>query len=264
MDHHTSWFSFLPGYQWLHHYLQAHYSDYVLINGQGMAPPGGEYETVHHIFAAALVILLLMIMAVVARIRISDLEKAIVPSPKFGLVNFFELVLETILGLMKDFIGPEYKRYVPLVGTLALFILVSNLLGLVPGFVPPTDNLNTTFACGLVVFVYFNFQGLRKQGIAHITHLLNPIGATWGWILSPLLGPIELIGLCVRPVSLAVRLMANMLGGHKVLFAFAGIFPLLLPLPFYILGFLVCVIQTAVFTLLSISYIAMHTAEAEH
>lgn len=260
MDHHTSWFSWLPGYQDLHHYLNEHYRHTILF-------PGGEgatFETVHHIFAAALVVIVLMLLSLYARARVKDVEKALIPPSRFGVVAFFEIILDAVMGMMKGVIGPEYKRYVPLIGTLALFILLSNLLGLIPGFVPPTDNLNTTLACALVVFVYFNFQGLRVHGIHHILHLANPVGAWWGWFLAPLMLPLEVISLSVRPISLSLRLAGNMIGDHKVLFAFAGLVPILVPLPFYALGLLVSVIQTAVFCILSTVYIAVHTAHEEH
>ena len=104
-------------------------------------------------------------------------------------------------------------------------------MGLVPGFVPPTDNLNTTFACALVVFLWFNYYGLKVHGIGHITHLLNPLGTKAGWFFFWFFGPVEILGLLVRPVTLAVRLACNMIGDHAILFAFAGIFPLLLPIP---------------------------------
>jgi F-type H+-transporting ATPase subunit a len=130
---------------------------------------------------------------------------------------------------------------------------------------PATDNLNTTFACGVIVFCYFNFHGLRAHGIGHITHLMFPAGTgVLGWILMPLLFPIELLALFVRPVTLGIRLAANMIGDHAVLLGFAGVMPLLIPLPFYVLGLLVCVIQTVVFCILSCVYISLHTAEAEH
>jgi F-type H+-transporting ATPase subunit a len=254
MDHHTSWFSFMPGYEWLLHKVQS--QDLELLARGGTS-------TVHHVYAAALVILILAILSFIARSRIADTEKAIIPPKKFGIVAFFELFLEILFGLMESIIGPTYKRYVPLIGTLGLFILVSNLLGLIPGMVPPTDNLNTTLACGVVVFVYFNYHGIRTNGIHHFLHIANPIGAWWGWFLSPLLLPVELISVCVRPITLGIRLAANMIGDHALLFAFAGIFPLLLPLPFYALGLLVCLVQTAVFVILSCVYIALHTAEHE-
>lgn len=256
MDHHTSWLSFLPGYGNLLHFVQDRY-------GSTEVMAKGGPTTVHHVYAALLVLLILGVASLVARLRVKDLEKAVIPPSKLGVVAFFELFLETVFGLMEQIIGPTYKRYVPLIGTIGLFIFTSNLIGLVPGMLPATDNLNTTLALGLIVFVYFNFHGLRVQGLHHLTHLANPVGTWWGWFLMPLMLPIELISLCVRPVSLGIRLAANMVGDHAVLFAFAGIFPLLLPLPFYALGLLVALIQTAVFVILSCVYIALHTAEAE-
>ncbi len=237
MDHHQSWYDLLPGY------------------------PG---HAVNHLTSALLVVLVLGFFAFRANRQLANIDNCLVPSPKFSILNFFEIVIEGLLGLMRDIIGPDYKRHVPVIGSLALFILFSNLLGLVPGFSPPTDTLNTTLACGLVVFIYFNYQGMRVHGIGHWTHLANPIGEWWGWFLMPLFLPIELISMSVRPFSLAIRLAGNMIGDHKVLFAFAGIMPFLLPLPFYALGFLVSLIQTAVFCILSCVYISLHTQEESH
>lgn len=255
MDHHTSWLSFLPGYQSFLHYVQGHSTD--------LLASGGTPTTVHHVYAAIVVLLLLGGASLVAQRRIRDLETAIVPPARFGLVAFFELFLETLFGLMESIIGPTYKRYVPVIGSLALFILVNNLMGLIPGMRAGTDNLNTTAACGIIVFLYFNGHGLRVHGLGHITHLLNPVGVWWGWFLAPLLAPIEIISLCVRPVTLGIRLAANLIGDHALLMAFAGIFPLLLPIPFYAMGVLVSLVQTAVFTILSCVYIGLHTSEAE-
>lgn len=263
MDHHLSWYHFLPGYDALHQLFQENLHRTVIFNG-GILPKEGVFETVHHMVAGLIVVVLLVVMSVVMRMRLQNMEKVIVPSPRITLLNLVEVLIETCLGLMRDIIGPDYKRHLPLVGTLALFILCSNLLGLVPGFVPPTDNLNTTLACGLVVFLYFNYQGFRVQGIGHITHLANPIGEWWGWFLAPLFLPIEAIGLLVRPFSLGIRLAGNMIGDHKVLFAFAGVMPFLLPLPFFVLGLLVSLIQTAVFCILTCVYISLHTQEASH
>lgn len=254
MDHHTTWFSWAPGYQSLLEYLNTRYGDQVYF------PAGAStYSTVNHVYAGAFVVLLLMALSLYARSKLKDVEKAIIPPREFGVVAFFELVMDVIIGMMKGILGPHYKRYVPMIGTCALFILFSNLLGLVPGMAPPTDNLNTNAAAAVVVFIWFNYHGLREQGIHHITHILNPIGEWWGWFLAPLLGGIEIISIIVRPVALALRLAGNMIGDHTVLFIFAGFFPLLLPLPFYALGALVSIIQTAVFCILSTLYIALHT-----
>lgn len=263
MDHHLSWYHFLPGYDALHEFFKTHFHKTVIFNG-GILPDEGVFETVHHMVAGLLVVFLLVLMALLMRYKLRNIENVLVPSPRITLFNLVEVLIETCLGLMRDVIGPDYKRHLPLVGTLALFILCSNLLGLIPGFVPPTDNLNTTLACGLVVFCYFNYQGFRVQGIGHITHLANPIGEWWGWFLAPLFLPIEAIGLLVRPFSLGIRLAGNMIGDHKVLFAFAGVMPFLLPIPFFILGLLVSLIQTAVFCILTCVYISLHTQEASH
>lgn len=263
MDHHTSWYNFLPFYDGLLAFFQDNFSQTVIFRN-GILPKVRVFETVHHIFAAILVFLILFIFSFLAKKRLNNLESSLIPSPKISILNLFELLIEVLMSLMKDIIGKDYRRYVPIVGTLALFILVSNLLGLVPGFVPPTDNLNTTIGCGLVVFCYFNFYGFKAHGLGHITHLANPLGAWWGWFLSPLLFPVELVGLFVRPLSLGIRLAGNMIGDHKVLFAFAGVMPLLLPLPFYVLGLMVSIIQTIVFCLLTCVYISLHTQEEGH
>jgi F-type H+-transporting ATPase subunit a len=263
MDHHSSWYHLLPWYEQLMTFLQENFSHTVIFRS-GLFPKEKIFETVHHIFAALLVLVILIALSLFARARLKNIEKALVPSPNITIANVLEVFMSVVMGLMKDIIGKDYKRHVPMVGTLALFILVSNLLGLIPGFVPPTDNLNTTIGCGVVVFLYFNWHGLRVHGFGHITHLANPLGAWWGWFLSPLLFPVELIGLLVRPLSLGIRLAGNMIGDHKVLFAFAGVMPFLLPLPFYLLGLLVCIIQTIVFCLLTCVYISLHTQEDSH
>lgn len=263
MDHHSSWYHFLPWYSQLLSFFQEHFSSTVVFRS-GLMPKERIFETMHHVFAAILVLLILVFFSLWARLRLRNIEKAVVPSPKITVVNLLEVLMTVVMGLMSDIIGKDYKRYVPLVGTLALFILCSNLLGLVPGFVPPTDNLNTTIGCGLVVFAYFNYHGFRVHGFGHLTHLANPLGAWWGWLLAPLLFPVELIGILVRPLSLGIRLAGNMIGDHKVVFAFAGVLPFLLPLPFYLLSLLVCIIQTIVFCLLTCVYISLHTQEESH
>ncbi|MBL4819248.1 MAG: F0F1 ATP synthase subunit A [Deltaproteobacteria bacterium] len=207
MDHHQSWYDFLPGY------------------------PG---HSVNHIAAAVLVLLMLAMMALASNRRLRDIDACLVPSPSFSILNFFEIILETGMGLMRDIIGPDYKRHVPLIGSLALFILFSNLLGLIPGFTPPTDSLNTTLACGLVVFVYFNYHGFRVQGIGHITHLANPVGVWWGWFLAPLFFPIEIISLSVRPFSLAIRLAGNMIGDQRCSLLLQGLCPFWFRCPFWL------------------------------
>ena len=155
-------------------------------------------------------------------------------------------------------------RHFWIVAPLAFFILFSNLLGLVPGFLPPTESFNTTFACGAIVFLYYNIDALRRMGFGHIAHMANPVGEPWGWILAPLFLPVELISHCIRPVSLSVRLLCNIAGDHLVLGVFVGIAPFLLPIPFMALGLFVALVQTFIFTLLSCVYIGEVEANVAH
>jgi F-type H+-transporting ATPase subunit a len=152
----------------------------------------------------------------------------------------------------------------PLIGTCAFFILISNVIGLVPGFLPPTSNFNTTLGCGIIIFAATHLYGLKVNGFNHIKHLFGPvIGIKW-LPLMLLMFFIELISHIARPLSLGIRLMANMTADHLVLTIFLGLVPFLVPLPMYVLGSIVVVVQTLVFCLLSTVYISMAIEEAEH
>ena len=130
-----------------------------------------------------------------------------------GTQNFVEVILEQFLQLIEDVLGPGGRRYLPLIATLGLFILVSNLLGLVPGLISPTGNLMTTAACALVVFFSYHAIGIKKQGLGHyLKHFMGPVPA-----LAPLMIPIEVISHLARPLSLTLRLFGNMTGGHILL-----------------------------------------------
>jgi len=159
----------------------------------------------HHVAFSWLVMVVLVVVGVAAARRPS-----LVP---VGLQNAMEAVLEFILGLIDDVIGPEGRRFLPLIATLGLYIFASNLLGLVPGFTAPTDNVNTTGACAIVVFFSYHWIGIRKSGLrAYLRHFTGPMPA-----LAPLMVPIELISHFARPLSLTLRLFGNMLGGHILL-----------------------------------------------
>jgi F-type H+-transporting ATPase subunit a len=159
----------------------------------------------HHVAFGWLVMVLLVVAGIAAARR-----SALVPT---GLQNAMEAALEFVLALIDDVIGPEGRRYLPLVATLGFFIFGSNLLGLVPGFAAPTDNVNTTAACAIVVFFTYHWIGIRKHGLwAYLKHFAGPMPA-----LAPLMVPIELISHLARPLSLTLRLFGNMLGGHILL-----------------------------------------------
>jgi F0F1-type ATP synthase, subunit a len=131
-----------------------------------------------------------------------------------GLQNFLEVVLEQFQQMIDDVMGPEGRRYLPLIATLGLFILMGNLLGLVPGLVGVTGNLNTNAACAIVVFVAYHWIGARKQGlIPYLKHFAGPVPLA----LKPLMFVIEIISHLARPLSLTLRLFGNIVGGHILL-----------------------------------------------
>ncbi|PLX92835.1 MAG: ATP synthase F0 subunit A [Desulfuromonas sp.] len=174
-----------------------------------------------------------------------------------GWQNLMESVVGGIENLITETMGPKGKTYFPLIATFALFILVSNLVALVPGFYPPTANLNTNAALALTVFAMTHIIGVKEHGISYLKHFMGPILA-----LAPLIFIIEIIGHLARPLSLSLRLFGNMYGHEIVLMIFFALVPLFLPIPMMMMGILVAFIQAFVFTLLAMIYIAGALEEA--
>jgi F-type H+-transporting ATPase subunit a len=256
MSPHNTWFDFLPGYaalkQALHPSLVRTWSWQVFQTTN--------FDLVH-VMGALLVLVFLGFAAFRYSVAVSGAGDAgLVPPPRFGLRNLFEVLADTVIGLMAGVMGEkEARRYLPLVGTLFLFILFSNLLGLIPGFLPPTETLKTNLALSIAVFILSHVFGVREHGLKYFKHFLGPI-----WWLIPLMLPIELISHFARPLSLSMRLMGNIVGDHKLVGVFFGILPLLLPIPFMLMGVLVCVVQAVVFSLLTTVYIGQAVAHEEH
>ncbi len=208
------------------------------------------------LFVAALVI----VLALVARSQISDVDTAVVPDERLTLRTFMEVFIGYFYDLMKDMMGAKRaKRYFPVIGTLSLIIFFSNVLGLVPGLIPPTSSLNTTAGCAAVAFLSFNYYGIKENGLGYFKHLAGPV-----WWLAPLILPIELLSLCIRPVTLSIRLMLNMAVDHLLVTITLGMVPLFVPIPIMMLGTLVCVVQVLVFCLLTSIYITLATEHEDH
>jgi F-type H+-transporting ATPase subunit a len=225
-----------------------------------------------HMFMSVVVVGLIVVLALVARsaYKGSDRE-AMIPEGGWSVRNAFEAIFDATLDSMADMMGRENaKRYFPVIGALVVFILLSNLVGLIPGFTPPTQNLNTNAAMAISVFFFYNTVGFVKHGASYMKEFFGPI-----LLIAPLMFVIEIIGHLARPLSLAVRLAGNMGGDHAVLGAFNTVgsqlfnaattfeLPFLVPVPFFFLGLVVSVIQTMVFALLSAVYISM-ALEVEH
>jgi F-type H+-transporting ATPase subunit a len=182
-----------------------------------------------------------------------------VPEAKLSARTFVEVVVEALSGLVESTMGSRGPEFMLIIGTLALFILFNNLSGLVPGFAPATDNVNTTFACSLTVFVLTHVYGVREHGIKYLKHFVGPF-----WWLAILFVPIELISHLARPLSLGLRLFGNMTGDHLVTAIFFSLVPFLMPVPVLFLGLFVAFVQTFVFILLSMAYFSGAVAHEEH
>lgn len=171
--------------------------------------------------------------------------------------NFFEILISGMENFMIDITGEEGRWLFPIIGTIFLYIFSCNLIGLVPGFFPPTASLNTTLSCALTVVVLTHLIGIKYHGAKYIKHFMGPV-----WWMVPIIFPIEVIGHVARILSLSFRLFGNMMGHELVLgilFALAGLF--FAPLPIMALGIFVALVQAFVFFLLSIMYF---TGSMEH
>ena len=214
-----------------------------------------------HIITFALVAILFLIAGVIYRAKVSATKNNIVPDKGVSFRNIFEALGQFIYNLARNIMGEEEaKKYFSVIMLLFTLVFANNLIGLLPGFLPPTDNFNTTLALGVFVFIYYNLQGIKAQGIVgHIKHFMGPV-----WYLAILIFPIELISHSVRPLSLGLRLKGNMEGDHLVLSIFSGLVPYIVPIPFYVIGLFVCFMQAFVFTLLTMVYISLATAHHDH
>lgn len=229
-----------------------------MLTGESDSILADETGHVGHVFGALFILILLAIIAFLANAKVKETQGAIVPEDRLTVRTFVELFVGAAYSMMSDIMGPKPARYfLPLIGTCAFFILFSNLLGLVPGFTPPTDNLNTTLAMALVIFLATHIYGVKENGFNHVKHLFGPIIAWYALPLMILMFAIEVISHIARPISLSIRLMANMVADHLVVGAFLTVFAFLVPVPVMVLGTLVCIVQTLVFCILSTVYIGL-------
>jgi F-type H+-transporting ATPase subunit a len=212
-----------------------------------------------HVSNGILVSVILISIVAFGYRQLKRTEEEVIPEPRLTFRNFVEVIVEGVSKLVSDSMGPRGKEFILIVGTLALFILFNNLSGLVPGFLPATDNVNTTFACSLTVFVLTHYYGFKEHGIKYLRHFTGPF-----WWLAPLMVPIEIIGHLARPLSLGLRLFGNITGDHLVTAIFFGLIPLIVPLPVMFLGLFVAFVQTFVFILLSMAYFSGAISHEEH
>ena len=239
MGEHGTWFDYLTKFDawnrfnaWAQHHLGR-------TSGLKMFETGW---TLSHVLITLLVVAFVAWGSLSFFRGLKTKDKGLVPPRTMNLRNFFEFMAESVYGMVEGAMGEKNAaRFYPLIGALWLFILFSNLFALIPGTAAPTDTLKTTLGIALFVFVLTHYYGVKEHGLAYFKHFLGPV-----WWLSWLMLPIEIVSHIARPVSLAVRLMGNMMADHKVVMSFFALVPILVPLPFLLLGLLVCVLQALV------------------
>lgn len=222
---------------------------------------GHKLHIAQHVLTFFTVGVLFLLVGVLYRSKSSNVKNIAIPDRGITFRNIVEAIGQFVYNLARNIMGEEQaKRYYSVIVLLFSFIFINNVIGLIPGFLPPTDNFNTTLALGIFVFIYYNYQGIKEQGIVgHIKHFMGPV-----WYLAILIFPIELISHAVRPLSLGLRLKGNMEGDHLVLSIFSNLVPYIVPIPFYVIGLFVCFMQAFVFTLLTMVYISLATAHHDH
>ena len=206
------------------------------------------HTNVHVLYSWVVMIFLIVVGSLAVR------KVTLVPGK---LQNLFEMIVSGIEDFMVDITGEEGRWLFPITATVFIYVFVGNIVGIIPGFFPPTANLNTTASCALTVVVFTHIIGIKYHGVKYIKHFLGPV-----WWMVPLILPIEIIGHLARILSLSFRLFGNMMGHEivlSILFGLAGAF--FAPLPIMALGIFVAFVQGFVFFLLSIIYF---TGAMEH
>jgi F-type H+-transporting ATPase subunit a len=212
-----------------------------------------------HVATSLIVAAIIVVFTLLARRQLNAATDPAIPDDSLSLRNIAEVLVEGISSIAESTIGHDWRKYINLYGSFFVFILFANLIGLVPGFAPPTANFNVTFALGLISFFAYNFFAFKEQGLAYLKHFVGPL-----LLLAPLMIPVEIISNAVRPLSLSVRLLGNMTGDHMTIEIFTGLTKVVIPVIFYFLGAFVCVLQAFVFTLLSMVYVANVIGHGDH
>ncbi|MCX4240358.1 F0F1 ATP synthase subunit A [Paraliomyxa miuraensis] len=252
MGDHDTWYTLLPFWHDLEHsFEEGLRRDWKFLMFQDT------HFTMVHVVGALIAALIILVATFRYRSYAASAESknGLIPSRRFTLAAMMDGFVGAVYRLSVDVMGEkDAKRFLPLTGTLGLFIFCCNLQGLIPGLLPPTDTLKTNLALSLFVFVVYNAMGLYRNGMSYLAHFLGPKLGGFPW-LFPIFLPVEIASHLGRPVSLSLRLMGNILADHKVVLAIAGLIAVLAPVPFLLLGVLVVIVQTLIFTLLTIIYI---------
>ncbi len=243
----------MPEQLWFTEFINHHFGSAItaLLHTIGIHPTYPEAPITNAVAMEILVVILLLLFFLVVRARLS------VEKPG-GLQHMVEAVEEFIADQAHGVIGHGYERYLPYAIALGYFILLANLLGLVPGFESPTASPVVPLGCAVVTFIYYHFHGIRTHGVHYIKQFVGPV-----LLLSPLMFLIEVVSHFARILSLTVRLYANMFAGDMVTLAFFSLIPVLVPTLFLGLHLGVALVQTFIFVMLTLVYLGMAVSE-EH
>jgi F-type H+-transporting ATPase subunit a len=225
-------------------------------------PVNALWHSVQHAFAWDIPdhVIMALLVLLISAILFPLMARSIKRENPGHFQQILELVVSGLKGLLRDIIGHDGDRYLYIIGGFAAFIFVSNIFGIFFFLQPPTSNPNTTFGLALCAFLYYNYQGIRSQGLGHyLKHFMGPMP-----LLAPLMIPIEIIGHLARILSLGMRLFGNIFGEHTATGIFMGMLPFVLPWPMMGLGIFGAFLQTFVFIMLTMVYIAGATVVEEH
>jgi F-type H+-transporting ATPase subunit a len=207
-----------------------------------------------HVFNGLLVFVVLLVASLIYKSSLKSVDQEIMPTSGTGLKNILQAAVESLHSMVSGVIKQHPEDYTPFLGAIFIYIFVSNMIALIPGVLPPTENINTNMAIALSVFIYYNAMGIKRQGLkTYLAHFWGPVA-----LLGPLIFTLEFfVANCLRPISLSLRLFGNINGDHLVLKAFTDLVPIGVPIIFLAFGIFVAFIQAFVFTLLSTIYVGL-------
>lgn len=209
------------------------------------------------IFHGVVVTVFLTVLAILYNVSLKAVEDEVIPDGRVSLKNIVQSAVQSLHELVSGSVHHHPEHYTPFLGSVFIYIFIANLMGLVPGFLPPTQSMQANLAVALCVFVFYHAVGIKTVGVKkYLAHFVGPIA-----ILGVIMVPIELISHMIRPLALSLRLFGNIFGDHKVIEAISSLAPVFLPVLFMAFGIFVSFMQAYVFTLLSTVYVGLAADE---
>jgi F-type H+-transporting ATPase subunit a len=206
--------------------------------------------------------IVLIMGGLAVRARVASPRGGVVPDEGASVRNVLEVLVEWLAGMAKDRMGPNWRRYFPLIGTMFFFILISNLMGLVPGLAGATSDINTTLGWAVICWVFYTVVGVMQHGTKYLMKFMGPpLGSAHIHWLAPIFLILEIPLDLARMMTLSIRLLANMFADHTVVGVWLMLVPVAVPAVFMGLGLVVAFLQAFVFTLLTMIYIGLALEE---